>query len=79
MLSQHWLSFSRNALTEKLQSVHDTTYLLHQKTKERSGYRQTLKDTVENEPENKEAKKQQQDDDEQYNTAPMIKLVCEYV
>ena len=79
MLSQQWLSFSRNALMEKLQSVHDTTYLLHHKTKEKFGYRQTLKDTVENEPENKEAKKQQQDDDEQYNTAPMIKLVCEYV
>ena len=77
MLSQHWLSFSRNALMEKLQSVDDTTYLLHQKTKKKSGYKQTLKDTVENEPENKEAKKQQQDDDEQFNTAPMIKLVYE--
>ena len=32
---------------------------------------------MENEPENKEAKKQQQDDDEQFNTAPMIKLVYE--
>lgn len=42
------VAFTRDALVQKLYSVHDTAYLLYQKTKERLGYGQTLKDTLEN-------------------------------
>ena len=59
---------TRDALPERLQSVRDAAYLLYQKTKNKLGYGQTLKDATENKAEKEEAKKQQQDDDEQHDT-----------
>ena len=68
---------TRDALRKKLQSVRDTAYLLHQKNKEKLEYGQTLKDTLKNEAE--EVKKQQQDNGEEYDTVPKIKLVYEEI
>ena len=43
-----WIStVAHVALPERLESVRDTTKLLYQKTKEKLGYRQTLKDAME--------------------------------
>ena len=68
---------TRDALVERLQSLRDTAYLLYQKTKEKLGYGQSLKDTVVNESE--EAKEQQQDHDEQHDAVPKMKLVYEAI
>lgn len=38
MPSQHWLTISLVALMDRVQCVRDTTYLLYQKTKDKSGY-----------------------------------------
>ena len=62
---------------ERLQSLRDTAYLLYQKTKEKLGYGQSLKDTVVNESE--EAKEQQQDHDEQHDAVPKMKMVYEAI
>ena len=82
---------TRDALTERLQSVRDTASLLYNRMMENMGYGQErLKDIVEKEAEKKEepvavkeeekgeAKEQQQDDDhEQYDTVAKIKIVRE--
>lgn len=66
---------TRDALPERLQIVFDTAYLLYQKTKQKLSYRQTLKNTVENNAEKEEVKKQQQDDDEQHDMVLKINLL----
>ena len=76
---------SRDALTERLQSVRETASLLYNRMVENMGYGQeTLKDIVEKEAEKEEeaaaareeegeAKEEQQDDDdERYNTVAKI-------
>ena len=65
---------TRNALVETSQTVHDTAYLLHQKSKKKLKYGHALIDTVENKKET-EAKEQQEDDYEQYDTIPKTTLV----
>ena len=47
---------TRNALVETSQTVHDTAYLLHQKSKKKLKYGHALIDTVENEREKKKQK-----------------------
>ena len=60
-----------DALTERLQSVHETTSLLYDRMMENVEYgRQRLKDIVE-----KEAEEEQQQNDEQYDMVAKIKLV----
>ena len=79
---------TRDSLTERLQSVRDTSSLLYNRMIENMGYGQQkrLKDIVEKEraqedkpaadkEEEQEAKEQQQDDNELYDTAVKIKLV----
>ena len=66
---------TRDALPERLQIVFDTAYLLYKKTKQKLSYGETLKNTVENNPEKEEAKKQQQDDDEQHDMVLKINLL----
>ena len=82
---------TRDALTERLQSVRDTASLLYNRMMENMGYGQErLKDIVEKEAEKEEepaaakeekeggAKEQQQDDDdERYDTVAKIRLVHE--
>ena len=81
---------TRDALTERLQSVRETASLLYNRMVENMGYGQeTLKDIVEKEAEKEEeaaaareeegeAKEEQQDDDdERYDTVAKIKLVDE--
>ena len=75
---------TRDALAERLQSVRDTSSLLHNRMMENMGYGQDrLKDIMEKEAEEgqqqeeEEAKEQQQDDDERYDTVAKIKLVYE--
>ena len=79
---------TQDSLTERLQSVRDTSSLLYNRMIENMGYGQQkrLKDIVEKEraqedkpaadkEEEQEAKEQQQDDNELYDTAAKIKLV----
>ena len=70
------VAVTRDALAERLQSVHDTTSLLYNRMMENMGYGQQerLKDIVE-----KEAAEEQQDDDddERHDTVTKIKLVRE--
>ena len=77
----------RDALAERLWSVHETAFLLYNRMIENMEYgRQRLKDIIEKEPE-EEAKEQQQeevakeqeqdDDDGQYDTIAKITLVYE--
>ena len=75
---------SRDALTERLQSVRETASLLYNRMVENMRYGQeTLKDIVEKEAEKEEAaaareeegeakEEQQDDDDERYNTVAKI-------
>ena len=64
---------TRDALTERLQSVRETTSLLYNKMMENMEYGlQSLKDIVE-----KEAEEEQQQDNEQCDTVAKIKLVYE--
>lgn len=53
---------TRDALAEKLKSVHDTVTLSYNKTKEKLGYGETLKHMVQNEAEN-----EHQEDEEEMN------------
>ena len=81
---------TRDALAERLQSLHETASLLYNRMMENMEYgQQKLKDIVEKEAEEEETKEQQQDekvppaakeqqqDDEQYDTFSKIKLVYE--
>ena len=81
---------TRDALAERLQSLHETASLLYNRMMENMEYgQQRLKDIVEKEAEEEETKEQQQDekvppaakeqqqDDEQYDTFSKIKLVYE--
>ena len=69
---------TRNALAERLQSVHETASLLKNRMMDKiSNGRERLKNIVENEAQ-EETKEQQNDDgNEQYDMIPNIKLVCE--
>ena len=73
---------TRDALAERLRSVHETVSLLYNRMMKNMGYgRERLKDIVEKEVEEEAKeqkqvpaadKEQQQDDDEQYDTVPKI-------
>ena len=76
----------RDALAERLWSVHETASLLYNRMIENMEYgRQRLKDIIEKEPEEEAkeqqqeevAKEQEQDDDGQYDTIAKITLVYE--
>ena len=80
---------TRDALAERLQSVHETASLLYNRMMENMGYgRERLKDIVEKEAEEEvkgqqqeeevpTAAEKQQQDDQQYDTVAKIKLMYE--
>ena len=69
---------TRDALTERLQSVRETASLLYNKIIDNIGCgRQKFKDIVEEEAREEEKEEEQQQDDEEYDTVLEINLVHE--
>ena len=63
---------TRDALAERLQSVRETAALLYEKTKEKLGYGQTLKDVVEEQAEQEHPEQEEENNDltpEEYELA----------
>ena len=54
---------TRDALAERLQSVRETAALLYEKTKEKLGYGQTLKDIVEEQAEQEHPEQEEENND----------------
>ena len=62
---------TRNALVERLQSVHNTVTLLYNRTKEKLGYdRETLKNIVVDEAEKEHKEDQEEEQQENINLTP---------
>ena len=62
---------TRDALAERLQSVHDTVTLLYKRTREKLGYsRETLKDIVEDEAEKQHEEQQEEQQQEKIDLTP---------